>query len=64
MYPLIVRFEGEMGVDQGGLRMDFITLVTQMTEMILGGSHVESGLPKEDFRHLLYASGVFVGNYL
>ena len=61
MYPLIVHFDGKMGLDHGGLRMEFLTLVTQMTEMILSDSHTNAGLPIEDFHKLLFAAGVFIG---
>ena len=60
-YPLVVRFEGEPGIDQGGLRLNFLTLVIGKAEMILGGSCDETGLDEDDFVQLLYAAGVFVG---
>ena len=61
MYPLIVHFDGKMGLDHGGPRMEFLTLVTQMTEMILSDSHTDAGLPIEDLNHkLLFAAGVLV----
>ena len=61
MYLLIVQFNGHVGVDHEWLRMEFFTLVTQMTEMILSGSHTNVGLPIEDLNHkLLFAAGVLV----
>ena len=58
---LIVQFNGDVGVDHGWLRMEFFTLVTQMTELILSGSHTDVGLPIEDLNHnLLFAAGVFI----
>ena len=61
MYLLIVQFNGHVGVDHGWLRMELFTLVTQMTEMIVSGSHSNVRLPIEDLNHkLLFAADVLV----
>ncbi len=67
--PLVVQFKDEMGIDQGGLRADLISLLLDFFEKMIGPDHEiycgqeivedDETLSKPEAEKKLFAYGVF-----
>ncbi len=61
--PIIVSFTGEVGVDGGGLRRNFLSMIVDYGFRVFERLGTEVGLESADVDDIHFMLGVFLGKF-